>query len=149
MSEDLRRGLDPRDCRLDVGMILGDSSVPDNVNWPLKDRDKTCVWLDFVDTHFNPIYNSSPSATESNVINTNLQSEETSASGKDNEVEYAINYQENTLADGSITKITDSRVYTNTDTSAVSENKTITTNVPGHTARVTAVENKTIRIGEN
>jgi hypothetical protein len=149
MSEDLRMGLDPRDCRLDVGMILGDSSIPDNVNWPLEDRDKTCVWLDFVDSHFNPANNSGAGNAESNVINTSLQSKETSASGKENEVKYAISYTRNTSANVSIVRTTDSRIYTNTDTSAVSENRIITTNVPGHTASVTAIENKTIRIGEN
>lgn len=47
-------GLDPRDSRLDVGFLLGDSDIPDDVDWDWSLRDKTAVWLDFIDSQFNP-----------------------------------------------------------------------------------------------
>ena len=45
--------LDLRDCRLNVAFALGDSSIPDDVSWDTDDRDKTGVWLDFIDLSFS------------------------------------------------------------------------------------------------
>lgn len=53
MGADLRMGLDPRDAHADVGMILGDGTIEDNPIWPWKQRDRTCLWLDFIDPHFD------------------------------------------------------------------------------------------------
>lgn len=47
-------GIDARDCRVDVGFLLGDATIPDDVSWPDDLRDKSCVWLDFIDNQFNP-----------------------------------------------------------------------------------------------
>jgi hypothetical protein len=46
-------GLDPRDCHLDIAFMLGDASIPDDVDWPENQRDKSCVWLDFEDLQFD------------------------------------------------------------------------------------------------
>jgi hypothetical protein len=53
MFSNFRRGLDSRDSRLDTGFALGDDSIPDDVSWDLRDRDKTCVWLEFIDIQFD------------------------------------------------------------------------------------------------
>ena len=47
-------GLDARDCRLDIAFGLCDRMVPDNVTWDWSIRDKSGVWLDFVDAQFSP-----------------------------------------------------------------------------------------------
>jgi len=44
-----RRGLDSRDCRLDIAFVLGDDSIPDDITLESRYRDKTCVWLEFID----------------------------------------------------------------------------------------------------
>lgn len=48
-----RRGLDARDCRLDIAFILGDDAVPDDVTLEDRYRDRTCVWLDLVDIQYD------------------------------------------------------------------------------------------------
>jgi hypothetical protein len=48
-------GLDARDCRVSLGFRLGDdNAIPDDVHWDWSLRDKTCVWLDFIDNGFSP-----------------------------------------------------------------------------------------------
>lgn len=47
-------GLDTRDSRTDISMILGDPDIPDDPTWDKTIRDKSCGWLDFVDASFNP-----------------------------------------------------------------------------------------------
>lgn len=63
-----RRGLDNRDCRLDVGFCLGDDSIPDDISWDKRDRDKTAVWLEFIDIQFDECNISEVNNTESKYI---------------------------------------------------------------------------------
>lgn len=44
--------MDPRDCRLNFFMLC-DSTIPDDISWDIDDRDKTGVWLDFIDLSFS------------------------------------------------------------------------------------------------
>ncbi|MFA7143592.1 MAG: hypothetical protein WC175_06465, partial [Candidatus Dojkabacteria bacterium] len=44
--------MDPRDCRLNFFMLC-DSTIPDDISWDIDDRDKTGVWLDFIDPSFS------------------------------------------------------------------------------------------------
>lgn len=46
-------GLDPRSSQTDIAFILCDENIPDDVTWPEADRDKTGVWLDFIDPQFD------------------------------------------------------------------------------------------------
>lgn len=78
-------GLDPRDCRLDIAFILCDSSIPDNVSWDESLRDKSGVWLDFIDFQFDPsdylVYDTCSDLTEidtapaDSIINTDIGAE--------------------------------------------------------------------------
>lgn len=43
--------VDRRDSR--VSIILGDASIPDSVSWPIELRDRTCVWLEYIDASFS------------------------------------------------------------------------------------------------
>lgn len=65
-------GIDPRDCRLDVGFLLGDSTIPDDVDWDWALRDNSCVWLGIIDASFNPCqaddYNTCDDFIEVNTI---------------------------------------------------------------------------------
>ncbi len=67
-------GLDPRDCRLDIAFILCDSSIPDSVSWDESLRDKSGVWLDFIDFQFDPsdylVYDTCSDLTEIDSIPT-------------------------------------------------------------------------------
>jgi hypothetical protein len=147
MGSDLRMGLDPRDCRCDAAMILGDEVRPDNVNWKLKDRDKTCAWLDFVDGQFDPCDNSAANVANVKAIhNVRVELEAVLAPRKmSTEVESTNAYQNTTLADKISVKTADSRVCA-AETSAPSSDRTITVNVPTKGTKVVTIENKTIEV---
>lgn len=144
-------GLDQRDCRCDAAMILGDGGLPDNVNWKVKDRDKTCVWLDFIDAQFNPIDSSAANVTENKTIRTTVVSfEPITAPGKaSTEAISASVYNDRTTADVSISKTVNSRVCSVSETSARKSNKTVTVNLPSKKTTVISIENKTVTVGED
>jgi hypothetical protein len=150
MGEDLRMGLDPRDCRLDAAMILGDESIPDNITWKLRDRDKTCVWLDFIDSQFNPIDNTAADVANNTTVTTNVEFERVSAQRKmSTNAETEKSFNDETTVNEISTRVTDSKVCTVSTTTAQSTNRVITVNVPRKNTRVVSTENKTITIGEN
>lgn len=78
-------GLDLRDCRLDVAFVLCDGFIPDDVSWAESLRDKSGVWLDFIDFQFDPCdyltYDTCSDLTEvdsisiGNIINTDIGAE--------------------------------------------------------------------------
>lgn len=74
-------GLDARDCRLDIAFVLCDANIPDDVDWDWSLRDKSGVWLDFIDEQFDPtkqdVYDTCSDSTEENttLIPTNAHTE--------------------------------------------------------------------------
>jgi hypothetical protein len=128
-------------------MILGDEVRPDNVNWKLKDRDKTCAWLDFIDGQFDPCDNSVANVANIKTIHSvHVELETVSAPRKMSTETEPINaYQSATTADKVNLKTADSRVCA-PETSAPSSDRTITVNVPTKGTKVVTIENKTIEV---
>jgi hypothetical protein len=149
MGSDLRMGLDQRDCRLDAAMILGDEEIPDNVSWKMKDRDKTCVWLDFIDSQFNPIDNTSEKVANNTTVTTNVEFEKVSAQRKMSTLtETDQLYNDKTFVDGIITRIIEPTNRNVVEITARPTNKVVTVNIPRKNTRVISIENKIIKEGE-
>jgi hypothetical protein len=144
MGSDLRMGLDPRDCRCDAAMILGDGEIPDDIYWKQKDRDKTCVWLDFVDTHFSSLVDSEIVGLSVKKASVNVEMANISAQRKmSTTAETAESYNDTTLVDKMNDKNSESRI-TLTNTDAVRDNRIVTVNIPRKKTTVVSIENTTV-----
>jgi|PlaIllAssembly_1097288.scaffolds.fasta_scaffold104505_4 hypothetical protein len=144
MGSDLRMGLDPRDCRCDAAMVLGDGTIGDDIYWRIQDRDKTCVWLDFIDGHFDSLINSEVPASEIKKASVNVELAEISAPRKmSTETQTDKTYSGETISDKMEDSALEARISI-TETSAVRENKVITVNIPNRRINVISLENNTV-----
>ena len=162
-----RRGLDNRDCRLDVGFCLGDDSVPDDISWDKRYRDRTAVWLEFIDIQFDECNISEVNNTESKYISnlTKLNTLTTNINDikppievciVDNSVEICPTDENNFVVNSTGTSITETPgITTSTEVVCIQENKTVinqpvrrnvvTMTSLNKTSRVVKVEYQTIR----
>jgi len=162
-----RRGLDNRDCRLDVGFCLGDDSIPDDLSWDLRDRDKTAVWLEFIDIQFDECNISEVNNTESkyisnltklNTLTTNINDIRLPAEVciVDNPIAICPTDDNTFVVSSTGTSITETpSMTTSTEVVCIQENKTVitqpirrnvvTTTSLNKTSRVIKVEDQTIR----
>lgn len=75
--------VDRRDSRVTVGMLLGDASIPDSVSWPIELRDRTCVWLEYIDASFSKCQVNTVTPRNTTTVTANASSTEVSTGDTD------------------------------------------------------------------